>query len=48
MIWIILFLVLIGVIIYTDATCDFNKKLGIIWYTFNRKRKYIVLWGEKI
>lgn len=47
MIWIILFLILVGIVIYLDVAYDFSKELGVIWYTFNQKRKCIVLWGKK-
>ena len=31
-----------------NANYQFSKDLGIIWYTFNNKRKCIVLWGIEV
>ena len=44
MIWLFIFIIilLISKNIF-KANCQFSKDLGIIWYTFNNKRKCIVL-----
>lgn len=49
MIWLVIFIIilLIGKKIF-NANCQFSKDLGIIWYTFNNKRKCIVLWGIEV
>ena len=49
MIWLVIFIIilLISKIIF-NANYQFSKDLGIIWYTFNNKRKCIVLWGTPV
>ena len=48
MIWLIIFIILLISKIIFNANYQFSKNLGIIWYTFNNKRKYIVLWGTQV
>lgn len=49
MIWLVIFIIILLISKNTfNANYQFSKDLGIIWYTFNNKRKCIVLWGTPV